>query len=162
MCTIYKSGTQAINFWLSLRRFWRPLQMRQRTMSNIIEVFSQKWGDSRPKLTMDQLPCHKCVIQGQVLFSVTSSATCEDDVVICSGFIYSLLVPVPHDHCLLTTCHCIFLTLYFHLTRIFRAASSRYYILNRLFIRDTFFQLSPSCASTLRTNGIEFSNSFDW
>lgn len=68
MCTIHKSGTRAINFRLSLRRFWRPLQMRKRTMSNIIKVFPQKRCDSPPKLTMDRLPCHKCVIQGQVLF----------------------------------------------------------------------------------------------
>lgn len=98
MCTIHKSGTQAINFRLSLRRFWRPLQMRKRTMFNIIKVFPQKLCDSPPKLTMDRLPCHKCVIQGQVLFSATASATREDDVVICSGFIYSKLVPVPDDH----------------------------------------------------------------
>lgn len=41
-------------------------------------------------------------------------------------------------------------------------ASSRYYILVRLFIRDTFFQLSAVRASAVRTNRIEFPNSFDW
>lgn len=67
MCTIHKSGTQAINFRLSLRRFWRPLQMRKHTMLNIIKVFPQKRCDFPPKLTMDRVPCHKCVIQRQVL-----------------------------------------------------------------------------------------------
>lgn len=162
MCTIHKSGTQAINFRLSLRRFWRPLQMRKRTMSNIIKVFPQKRCDSSPKLTMDRLPCHKRVIQGHLPLFFPWQPAHEDDVVICSDLFIRNLCPFRMTTVYSQPVTVFSLTLYFHLTRIFRAMSSRYYIPIRLFIRDIFFQLSPSCASALRTNGIEFSNSFDW
>lgn len=110
--------------------------------TGFLAIFRIKLQNNDPKLPIVRLVSqifHN--IRAPALFSDRSRRTWMLTL-FDPGFIYSELAPASDDHCPVTTCHCIFLTLYFHLPRIFRS-SSRYYIPIRLFIRDTFFQLSP-------------------
>lgn len=69
------------------------------------------------RIVCEQMPC------------LVTASTREGDVVICFPALFIRnLRPFSMTTGPLTTCHCIFLTLYFYLTKIFRAVSTRYHI----------------------------------
>lgn len=133
------------------------------TMAFPIKVSLWKRVGRPSKLTIVQVPVRNVSYKSRCSFFLTVSGRCEGSVVIGSGFILFIRNLCPfwttNVHSQPVT---VFSPLFSLDKNIPSCVLSWYYIPVRLFIRDTFFQLSPVRPPAVRTNEMEFSNSFDW